>query len=326
MKNLTSFNAVFDKIETVDFYINYVCGIRCTHCFIGENLNSNVEMSLEEIKIIVSDLKQKEVKCITLLGGEPSLHKNIIEVITYIINKEIDIRIVSNGQKPFQKLIKSLNEDDKTKLRVCFSIDGSNAEINNSIRGKKVFENLLDSIQLVKNNNIKYSGITSISKDNFSDVESIINTSYELGMEYLNIHYVTDRGFALKSKVVDIPIWRGLVKKLESSKNKIPIRLERTFVSQDTKVLCEVNKKENIIIDPNGFVFGCTMFMNNNQLAGAKYVEGKITLSQQEINETSICKCLNLGCPAIPLINKDIFNEALSHELIFDCIFNKTTL
>lgn len=317
---------MFDKIETVDFYINYVCGIRCTHCFIGENLNSNVEMPLEQIKIIVSDLKHRDVKCITLLGGEPSLHKNINDVISFIINKGMGVRVVSNGQKPFQKLIKSLNEDEKTKLKVCFSIDGSNAEINNSIRGKKVFENLLNSIQLVKNNNIQYSGITSISKDNFSDVENIINTSYELGMEYLNIHYVTDRGFALKSKVVDIPMWKGLVKKLESSKNKIPIRLEKTFVSFDTNVVCEVNKKENIIIDPNGFIFGCTMFMNNNLFASAKYVEDKIMLSQQAENETTICKCVNSGCPAIPLINNDIFNEALSQELKFDCIFNKTTL
>lgn len=317
---------MFDKIVTVDFYINYVCGIRCTHCFIGENLNSNIEMPLEQIKIIVSDLKHRDVKCITLLGGEPSLHKNINDVISFILKNGIGVRVVSNGQKPFQKLINSLNEDEKTKLKVCFSIDGSDAEINNSIRGKKVFENLLDSIQLVKKNNIQYSGITSISKDNFTDVENIINTSYELGMESLNIHYVTDRGFALKTKVVDIKLWKGLVKKLESRINKIPIRLEKTFVSFDTNVECEVNKKENIIIDPNGFIFGCTMFMNDNLFASAKYVEGEIIFSQQAKNETSICKCVNLGCPAIPLINKDIFNEALSQELKFDCIFNKTTL
>jgi MoaA/NifB/PqqE/SkfB family radical SAM enzyme len=283
-------------------------------------------MPLEQIKIIVSDLKHRDVKCITLLGGEPSLHKNINDVISFILKNGIGVRVVSNGQKPFQKLINSLNEDEKTKLKVCFSIDGSDAEINNSIRGKKVFKNLLDSIQLVKKNNIQYSGITSISKDNFTDVENIINTSYELGMEYLNIHYVTDRGFALKTKVVDIKLWKGLVKKLESRINKIPIRLEKTFVSFDTNVECEVNKKENIIIDPNGFIFGCTMFMNDKVFASAKYVEGGIIFSQQAKNETSICKCVNLGCPAIPLINKDIFNEALSQELKFDCIFNKTTL
>jgi hypothetical protein len=66
--------------------------------------------------------------------------------------------------------------------------------------------------------------------------------------------------------------------------------------------------------------------MNDNLFASAKYVEGEIIFSQQAKNETSICKCVNLGCPAIPLINKDIFNEALSQELKFDCIFNKTTL
>jgi MoaA/NifB/PqqE/SkfB family radical SAM enzyme len=317
---------MFEKIETVDFYINYVCGIRCTHCFIGENLNSNIEMHLEQIKIIVSDLKHRDVKCITLLGGEPSLHKNINDVISFIIKNGMGVRVVSNGQKPFQKMIKSLNEDEKSKLKVCFSIDGSNAEINNSIRGKNVFENLLDSIQLVQNNNIQYSGITSISKDNFSDVESIINTSYELGMEYLNIHYVTDRGFALKNKVVDVTLWKGLIKKLENSKNEIPIRIEKTFVSLDRNVTCEVNNKENIIIDPNGFIFGCTMFMNRNQLASAKYINGEITISQQSKNESTICKCVKSGCPAIPLINNDIFNEALSQELKFDCIFNKTTL
>ena len=79
--NITSHKKVtiesFNNINSIDLYINYVCGLRCNHCFIGEQLNSNFEMPFVLAKSIVNNAKLKGIESITLLGGEPTLFNKI---------------------------------------------------------------------------------------------------------------------------------------------------------------------------------------------------------------------------------------------------------
>jgi MoaA/NifB/PqqE/SkfB family radical SAM enzyme len=206
---------------------------------------------------------------------------------------------------------------------VCFSIDGSNSEIHNNIRGKDVFENLIKSIEIATVNNMSMSAITSISTDNYNDVDSIIDFCSINKMSYINIHYVTDRGFASKNKVIDVKDWMKICNDLKAKPNNIKIRLEKTFISEEYDVNCEVPKKENIIIDPKGKIYGCTMFMNlPNMETGIWNLEG-IELKK---NENSICNCTTNRCPVMPLINNDLVVLAKKENYKMDCIFNKTTI
>lgn len=316
----------FNNINSIDFYINYVCGLRCNHCFIGDQLNSNIEMPFELAKSIVDNAKLKDIESITLLGGEPTLFSNIIDLINYIVKIKIELRIVTNGQKSFQKLISKLPTESLRKLHVCFSIDGSNKVIHDNIRGKDTFLNLTNSILLATSKNISFSGITSISQDNYDDVLQIINLCSNYKMKYLNIHYVTDRGFAKRNKIVDIDNWLKLSDSLKRISSDIPLRFERTFVSTDEIVNCEVNRKKNIIIDPNGNVYGCTMFMNFKNTHSATWTENGLVINHDITNENNVCAETCNGCPAMPLVNNEIVRKAKYSNLKLDCIFNKTSI
>jgi MoaA/NifB/PqqE/SkfB family radical SAM enzyme len=323
---MKQFNEVFPNVDSVDLYVNYVCGLRCNHCFIGDLLNTNVDLPIELAKSIVSNLAKSGVKSITLLGGEPTLYKNIYELIECINENKLYFRIVTNGQKSFQKFIKKLDSILLNKLHVCFSIDGSNSKIHDDIRGKGVYLNLINSIELAKLKKISISAITSISKDNYNDTISIIDFCSILGMKYINVHYVTDRGFATKNKVVSIQDWLKLCENIEANSADIKIRLEKTFISKQSTVKCEVPKKENIIIDPNGKIYGCTMFMNLTNMESGIWTLDGIELNKKNENENSICNCTNNGCPAMPLVNNDLVKLAKKDNYKMDCIFNKTTI
>jgi MoaA/NifB/PqqE/SkfB family radical SAM enzyme len=316
----------FKNINSIDLYVNYACGLRCNHCFIGELLNSNVEMPINSAKSIVKKAKAEGVKSITLLGGEPTLYSHIIDLIKVAVDYQLEIRIVTNGQKSFQSVISKLPQRILSKLHVCFSIDGSSELIHDLIRGKRTFANLMSSIELVKLKKISFSGITSISKDNFDDTLSIIKICAQHKMKYLNIHYVTDRGFAKKNKVVNIEDWMNLCQEIESKNTNIPIRLEKTFISFDEDISCEVKKKKNIIIDPNGKIYGCTMFMNFENTESASWIDDNFHLNENPSNENCVCVQSNGGCPAMKLVNKELITDAKSKKLKIDCIFNKTSI
>lgn len=316
----------FNNIDSIDLYVNYLCGLRCNHCFIGELLNSNVEMPLELAKSIVDKSKSNGVKSITLLGGEPTLYSQIINLINHIVENEIVIRIVTNGQKSYQKLISNLSKNILSKLHVCFSIDGSTGTVHDFIRGKGTFLNLVNSIELTSSKNILYSGITSISKDNYYDAASIISLCSKYKMEYLNVHYVTDRGFAKKEKVLSVEEWLKLCEIIEKEITDVPVRIEKTFVPISDQITCEVINKRNLIVDPLGKIYGCTMFMNIKNSESATWSTNGFEINNNTMNENCICSDTQKGCPAMHLINKEIINEAGSKGLKIDCIFNKTTV
>lgn len=316
----------FNNIESIDMYINYACGLRCNHCFIGNQLNSNIEMPIGLAKSIIDNAKLKGIGSITLLGGEPTLFSKIIELINYIIENKIELRIVTNGQKSFQKLILKLPSETLRKLHICFSIDGSNKFIHDNIRGKGTFLNLTNSIFLAISKDISFSGITSISKNNYDDVLQIIKLCSNYKMKYLNIHYVTDRGFAKRNNIVDIEEWLKLSDSLKSLNTNMPLRFEKTFVPKDEIVTCEVNRKKNIIIDPNGNVYGCTMFMNLKNTQSAIWTENGLVMNNCLTNENNVCSQTSNGCPAMTLVNEEIVSKADFNNLKFDCIFNKTSI
>jgi MoaA/NifB/PqqE/SkfB family radical SAM enzyme len=314
------------SVNSIDLYVNYVCGLRCNHCFIGELLNSNVEIPFELVTSIIDNKLFPAIKSVTLLGGEPTLYSKIIQLLIYLVKLNIKVRIVTNGQKSYQNLIKKLPEAISRKLHICFSIDGSNEFVHDFIRGKGTFLNLSNSIEITKSKNISFSGITSISKDNYHDITSIISLCSFHMMNYLNIHYVTDRGFAERNKIVSIEEWLNLCDVIEHIETDIPIRLEKTFIPITQNISCEVVRKKNIIIDPLGNIYGCTMFMNLENTQTAKLKNNSMEINMKDTNENCICVDSENGCPAMPLINNELVTQSNLRQLKLDCIFNKTTI
>lgn len=86
-------------IETLIVEVGRKCNMNCLHCLRGEP--EDVTVNVEDVFKLLSDKDINYIDNITFTGGEPTLYVNeIIEIINYIINNNIDIGgfyIASNG-------------------------------------------------------------------------------------------------------------------------------------------------------------------------------------------------------------------------------------
>lgn len=318
---------ILDKAKNIDLYINYQCGLRCTHCFIGDKLELNYEIPLDFAYSIINRLHEAGIENITLLGGEPTLYKNIEALISFILLKNIGLRVVTNGQKPCLNLLKKLPQETLKKIHFCFSVDGADSKTNDAIRGKGTFERLEKSIQKAKDKNVSISGITSLSLQNKDGIFDIIDFCSHYGLKYLNIHYVTDRGFAQKNTIIPFAEWTDLCDQIENYQNYLPLRLEKTFIEAHEELNCEVNLKENLIIDAYGKVFGCTIFMNIPNAQSGIFTSDNYIENRQFENENQLCSCTKNGsCPGISLTNKELTDFAHQNNKKLDCFFNKSLI
>ncbi len=83
------------------------CNLRCTYCDTKYAYNSYKEMKIKEI---INDIKKYNCNYICITGGEPLIHKEIIDLINNLIRHSYKISIETNGSIDIKPLsnIKSL--------------------------------------------------------------------------------------------------------------------------------------------------------------------------------------------------------------------------
>lgn len=132
--------------EHVYFNLTNRCNLRCKMCDIpGIQSNSSQELSVEELKNIIDQIKDLGVRHIIFSGGEPFLKEGLFEIVSYAVERGIEmVDIITNGTQ-----LDDAKCEEVVKLKVnnvSFSLDGLK-EKNDFIRGPGVFEKVKSNIE-----------------------------------------------------------------------------------------------------------------------------------------------------------------------------------
>jgi radical S-adenosyl methionine domain-containing protein 2 len=101
------------------------CNYRCKHCF--AHFDSDTLLSVQDWKQIIDNItKETPVSRFNLAGGEPLLYQGIDEVIEYIISKNIEVSLITNGHLLSENRIHRFKE--KVSM-VGLSIDALHPEL-----------------------------------------------------------------------------------------------------------------------------------------------------------------------------------------------------
>ena len=146
-----------------------VCNLHCEHCYWWLNRKENEELTLNEWKNVIKEkFKKNHVFIVTLVGGEPMMRQDVVELFV----KEFPKRacVVTNGTLPIPYL--------KDIYFYWISIDGSQ-KIHNEIRGEGAWEktrrNVVDYVKNNGKNAWKDIWITmTINSKNYKTVRTVI--------------------------------------------------------------------------------------------------------------------------------------------------------
>lgn len=84
-------------LNTLQVFITDRCNLRCDGCFYAHNLGRD-EMSLGEYKQHVNNYLGT-IDRVTLLGGEPTLHKNLSDMLRFNLENKVKSTIYTNGKR-----------------------------------------------------------------------------------------------------------------------------------------------------------------------------------------------------------------------------------
>ncbi len=141
----------FEHLDTLWLQVTgTVCNLACLHCFIscGPNNDSHPVMSTEQVLETLEDAKSFAPKEVYFTGGEPFMHPDIREIIEATL-RLAPLSILTNGILIDDEMAAWLGEtfrSSRYSLDIRVSLDGTTAEENDAIRGRKTFEQILAAI------------------------------------------------------------------------------------------------------------------------------------------------------------------------------------
>ena len=151
-----------------------VCNLHCTHCYWWLNRKENEELTVEQWKQVIDEkFKRQHVFIITLVGGEPTLRPDVIELFVKEFPKRVSV--VTNGTYPLKRY--------KDLYFYWVSVDGTE-EVHDTIRGKGAYASTRKNIiDYVENNGEKaWKDIwisMTINSQNYKTVKDVIDQWYD---------------------------------------------------------------------------------------------------------------------------------------------------
>lgn len=123
------------------------CVRNCPYCFAQQYMDDKEDktaISIENLQIIIDFLKKSSIKNISLLGGEPLLHKKLNTILVDLLKQDFTINVFTSGitsQTELDSLVDtiySLDKDLRKKLK--FIVNVNEPRFSKPTENKKVSE------------------------------------------------------------------------------------------------------------------------------------------------------------------------------------------
>jgi molybdenum cofactor biosynthesis enzyme MoaA len=154
------------------------CNFHCLYCR-GLSGEANKVLSKEEIVEGLGYWIRDGLKNVRFSGGEPLLHKNLVEAVDFCSNNGVNrVAVSSNGSLPVKKynaLLDAGANDFSISLDACCSADG---DIMAGVAGK--WEKVIENIKYLSTKTYVSVGIV-VTNDNIERVCDTILFAHELG-------------------------------------------------------------------------------------------------------------------------------------------------
>lgn len=194
-----------DRVFAVGIRMTNRCNYNCIYCGTAERRGTDAEKCLktEEYIDIVNDAKSIGASTIVLGGnGEPTFHKEIVEILTHINERKMTPIIFTNGYIFGDDILckkihgisgkELLNVIDKTGTSVIISCETTNEDRYNKIVGTDSYGIFMNAIARIRKTNLVkkefYKGIplcriafsTVVMPINYNDCNVLSDFVHEL--------------------------------------------------------------------------------------------------------------------------------------------------
>ena len=264
--------------------ITNTCNYHCSYCmFSSEAKKYENELTTEEVKKAIKDLKGNNFTYIKFTGGEPFVRKDMVEILKYASELGFDMDISTNASLLTSEIVKELKAINFPMIHV--SLDGYDKNSHEYVRGKNTFEPTIRGIKILTENGIYTRLGTVIYSQNEDYLEKIVALASDLKVNEIIFSFMEPMGRLKEDdELLSKRSLESVKKEIEEiaikyeSKIKVKYSLSENKICKSEEICPAV--KRFIYINNLGEISPCTRVVSKKQ----EY-KSKMTLKNNSLNE-----------------------------------------
>ncbi|MHB1535396.1 MAG: mycofactocin radical SAM maturase [Acidimicrobiales bacterium] len=113
--------------------LTYGCNLACIHCLSSSGRRDPRELSGDEARAVVDELRDMSVFYVNIGGGEPTIRGDFYELVDYTVSRGVGVKFSTNGTTMTSARAARLAGTDYVDVQV--SLDGVDVATNDAVRG-----------------------------------------------------------------------------------------------------------------------------------------------------------------------------------------------
>jgi radical SAM protein with 4Fe4S-binding SPASM domain len=159
--------AVVPSLRYLELQITNACNLRCRHCYIGDDARH--ELSLAQIRDVLSEFEDMQGLRVMITGGEPLLHRSFEAINEILPDYSIRKALFTNGMLLRKEVLRSLKIDE-----IQVSIDGLETA-HDALRGNGTFRRAMEAVKNSLESGVDVSIATMVHQGNLLDFDEMEN-------------------------------------------------------------------------------------------------------------------------------------------------------
>lgn len=275
------------------FELTYKCNLNCPYCYVGSDRNKN-ELTTQEWFKVIEQIPWYSI--VTLVGGEPLLRKDFVEILQKTAKKTLGkVSVVTNGILINDDIIDAFIKTNMLLLSVSLDGYGKNHDKN---RGKEgIFDTVISNLDKVnaaksKSKRPLVDIKTIVLENNLDDLPKLYKLCEEMNFDFLSVSFLRNNNlkqnsilreqfgeefYAQKYPIkpyFDMEHFKEVYREIEGMKGKTQLRFApkfpdintieniEKFFSYSDKPINEIYKPclypfSDMMINPEGNVYPC---------------------------------------------------------------------
>lgn len=167
-------------MKLISWNVTKECDLACLHCYRDAGKRAKQELTTDEAKDLLYEIKKANFNLVIFSGGEPLLRKDIYELITHSNRLGLISSLGTNGLLLNFKVAQRLKALKLSSAGI--SIDSIKPAYHDYLRKSKAsWQKAIDATKNCQESGLTFQIHTTLTKDNYLDIPGFVNLSSKLG-------------------------------------------------------------------------------------------------------------------------------------------------
>ncbi|MDR2864347.1 MAG: radical SAM protein [Spirochaetaceae bacterium] len=184
-------NYILNRLKFTEFAITNACVAKCSFCEIWKQ-QPKVFVDKEKALTTIDRLADFGVGHLTITGGEPLLHKNVIDFVVRATKRNMNNAILNAAPELLMKndMPKRLYDAGCDLLSISFD-SGDPVTMAESRQIPDIMEQMTRAMETIKKSRLKTMASVLIWNDNYNKLEEVCQRAKNMGYDFISLNYPT---------------------------------------------------------------------------------------------------------------------------------------